>query len=218
MMISPPRGGLLFVFLAVVLQRIPIAAPASIWDNNASLVLPIFIKLHKVASSTVASLFNCVNVHHKRAAYGDMMKYWEHCTTHHTPWSHNTIGDLELFGLRYFSYCGTGSATITPITSHRPLKLITVLRRPRDRFISAIRYFDQIRKRKAEVRRVMVHPSTVSIAYFRNLTRDIFTEDQAVKPEVRLHEYVDIFASLAHEATSKEKLATTSTNSPSRSS
>lgn len=122
---------------------------------NTTVVLPIFVKLHKVASSTVATLFNCVHTLHP-LLFGDMMHHWKACTKFHTPWSHSLIGDLELHGIPYFAHCGAGDA-------NAPVKLLTIMRRPQDRFISALRYFDQIRKQKVEVRRVMVHPQTVSL-------------------------------------------------------
>ena len=118
------------------------------------------------------------------------MRNWDACQNHHSPWSHNTIFDLEVYGLKYFAHCSLGDA-------QRPVKIITILRHPQDRFVSALRYFDQIRKQRASVRRVMTRPASVDLAFLRNLTMAIFSDDPAVKPEVRLHEYVDIFSSLA---------------------
>ena len=62
---------------------------------------------------------------------------------------------------------------------------MTVVRRPADRFVSAMRYFDQIRKRKNEVRQFMTRSERVTMAQFHNLTLDIFSPFPNVHPEVR---------------------------------
>ena len=55
----------------------------------------------------------------------------------HTAWSHMNINELEMHGLGVFAHCGLGDAS-------RRVRLVTILRHPADRFVSAMRYFDQV--------------------------------------------------------------------------
>lgn len=103
---------------------------------EVQVVLPFFIKLHKVASSTTASLFNCVSVEHHEY-YRGMLRTYEKCNIKHSAWSHMNMNELELYGMPYFAECMLGDRT-------RNVRIVTILRNPADRFISAMRYFDKV--------------------------------------------------------------------------
>jgi len=47
------------------------------------------------------------------------------------------INELEMYGLPFFAHCALGRPLAT-------VKLVTVVRHPVDRFVSALRYFDQV--------------------------------------------------------------------------
>jgi hypothetical protein len=46
---------------------------------------------------------------------------------------------LQLYGLKFFTHCGLGPSYHT-----QKVKLVTIFRQPADRYVSALRYFDQV--------------------------------------------------------------------------
>ena len=51
-------------------------------DGSGTVLLPYFIKMHKVASSTVASLFNCVSVESPELYHGTLQRCTEGAHLH----------------------------------------------------------------------------------------------------------------------------------------
>jgi hypothetical protein len=82
--------------------------------KDDAIVLPFFIKLHKVASSTTASLFNCVATEH-REYYRGMLAVYDQCNIKHTAWSHMNMNELGniLFYLFSATYLNTVSITFS---------------------------------------------------------------------------------------------------------
>ena len=158
---------------SVLLLCLGLTAPQ---DNTVSpAVIPAFIKQHKVGGTTVATLLDCVAK--RNSELRETLLGWGHhgspqklCSNKispdsakgwHGPWGHITLAEYSKSGLLYFSSCAVG---LPPrgLLSPPPHRILTVLRHPIERLVSAMSFFSHVKVRHAFVDPIFKDPKAQS--------------------------------------------------------